>query len=306
MTTASGGRPPPFDLVDLRLLIALGDHRHFARAADACNLSQPALSARIRKLETMLKTPLVLRGKRFEGFTPDGEKTLQWARRILAECEGLVQDVGPVGSGPHGALRLGVVPSATPLAGRLCGLLAKRHPGIRPQAQSLSSRRIAEGITGFSLEAGITYLGGELPSGQRALPLLEEQYCLVARPSLLEKGSKAVAWREAAALPLCLLTPDMQNRRIVDAAFGEAGAQPSIRFEANSFNAILALVRSHEFAAVLPRLQVEASRLDDLIVRDLEAPVNRPQIGLIMPVRDPDLPVASALWDLVSDPDLEL
>jgi DNA-binding transcriptional LysR family regulator len=65
----------------LEYFVALARERHFARAAAACYVSQPALSEAIRKLEQELKVPLVRRGQRFEGLTPEGERLVLWARR---------------------------------------------------------------------------------------------------------------------------------------------------------------------------------------------------------------------------------
>lgn len=292
-------RLPPYDLVDLRLLVALAEHRHFARAAEACALSQPALSSRIRRLETALNTPLIFRGKRFEGFTPEGEKTLEWARRILADCSGLVQDLNEKESGPSGILRLGVVPSATPYAGQLSGALASRYPNLKIQVLSMSSKALDAGLGDFSLDAAITYHDGSDQKSAGVFPLFEETYCLVARPEVVGKPAGLMTWEDAADMPLCLLTNDMQNRRIIDHVFGTVGRSPVSRVEANSFNALLELVRCHAFATILPRVQIEAGLTDDLGVWDLVAPVHKSFICLAVPNREPLLPVTRALMDYI-------
>ncbi|MBD1549039.1 LysR family transcriptional regulator [Roseibium aggregatum] len=291
---------PPFDLMDLRLLLALAEHRHFAHAARACNLSQPALSGRIRKLETALGSPLVFRSKRFEGFTPEGERALGWARLILTDCSGFVQDLSGDGEGPQGTLRIGVVPSATPFAGRLCGALASRFRQLRPQALSMASSAIEKGLQEFTIDAGITYLRPGMEKVSRALPLFEEQYCLVADPALVKKERKSggLSWYDAADLPLCLLTPDMQNRRIIDETFAATGKKPGPRFETNSFNAILSLLMEGAYAAVLPKEQAAVGHTEGLVVLDLVEPEVRSIIGLVVPLREPMLPVTAALWDL--------
>ncbi|WP_417688271.1 LysR family transcriptional regulator [Roseibium sp.] len=294
-------RLPPFDLVDLRLLVALSEHRHFARAANACGLSQPALSARIRRLENALETPLIFRGKRFEGFTAEGDRMLSWARRILSDCGGLVQDVA-LENGPAGSLRLGVIPSAAPFAGRLCGALARRYPQLAYRVLSLSSTAIEAGLADFSLDAGITYLERQQGHGIEVIPVYEEQYSLVAAPDVALPGaSHSLTWKAAASLPLCLLTPDMHNRRIIDAAFERAGEKPVPRFESNSFNAILALVRQGGFAAIMPRIQIEEGLSEGLLVRDLQDPDIRAGLGLLLPVREPATPVSRALKDSIAN-----
>ena len=73
----------------LSFLVALASERHFGRAARVCHVTQPTLSARLKQLEEELGTALILRGHRFEGFTPEGERVLTHARRILAELDEL-------------------------------------------------------------------------------------------------------------------------------------------------------------------------------------------------------------------------
>lgn len=93
---------------NLRYLVALSAERHFARAAAACQVTQPTLSAGIKSLEEELGVLIVQRGQRFEGFTAEGEQILTWARRILADVDSLHEEVSALrhqrlaacGSGP--------------------------------------------------------------------------------------------------------------------------------------------------------------------------------------------------------------
>ena len=81
-------------LRQLVYLRALARERNFGRAAAACGISQPTLSAAVKQLETELAVPIVQRGRRFEGFTPEGFRVVEWAQRILADCDGLQQEIG--------------------------------------------------------------------------------------------------------------------------------------------------------------------------------------------------------------------
>ena len=73
------------NLRDLRYLVAIAHHRHFGRAAEACFVSQPTLSSAVKSLEDQFGVLIVERGSRFRGFTPEGERILDWARRITGE-----------------------------------------------------------------------------------------------------------------------------------------------------------------------------------------------------------------------------
>lgn len=286
---------PPIDMTDLRVLVALAEERHFARAAIACNISQPALSARIKRMEEALDTPLVERGRRFQGFTAAGIRLLARARQILSDMEGLIQDAAS-GERLSGSLRVGVVPTATPIAGRLAAAMAAAHPDIRLSCQGLSSRAIAAGLSEFSLEAGITYLNNEPIADVFALPLTREDYCLVGSPSLLGNSRETLDWAKLSGVPLALLTGDMQNRRILDRAFAAVGLAPNVTFEANSFLAIVGRATAGDAAAILPRVMVDMLAAPELSARPMAPLPLQPVIGLILPRREPMLPLAAALW----------
>jgi len=302
---------PPIDVFDLRVLVSLAAEHHFARAAQACNLSQPALSARIRRMEQALGTPLVKRGHRFLGFTEAGERVLARARRVLADLDGLAQDVTG-GAELAGRLRLGAIPSAAPLAGRLAAALGARHPLLETVCTNLSSRRIEMGLNDFSVDAGLTYLNNEPLTHVDTLPLMPERYSLVSGTPFPDDapdneawqgGAPPVGWAQAARWPLALLTPDMQNRRILDRAFAEADARPQVVFESTSFLSILGRLRppDAEIVAILPALIVEQLDTRALHVRPLAPMKVQPVIGLVAPKRELHLPSTSALWRIAAE-----
>src|SRR5436189_5898554 len=78
------------DIRQLQYLAALAREKHFTRAAQACNITQPTLSGRIRQLEQELGVPIVERGQRYIGLTPEGERVLKWAHLILDNWQSLL------------------------------------------------------------------------------------------------------------------------------------------------------------------------------------------------------------------------
>ncbi len=88
---------------------------------------------------------------------------------------------------------------------------------------SLSSEEILRGLDDYSIDAGITYLDNEPINGLLATPLYTERYCLFVPDGHPWPNARPLTWREAAELPLGLLTANMQNRRIIDRAFHAAG-----------------------------------------------------------------------------------
>ena len=222
----------------LAYLVALERERHFGRAARACHVSQPTLSAAVRKLEAELGVPLVRRGPRFEGFTPEGERVVRWAHRILADYDGLAQEVSTLHGSLEGVLRVGAIPTSLPGISLLTSPFCERFPRMRVEVLSLSSREIERRLATFAIDAGITYLGNEPLGAVRAASLYRERYVLLSRADGPFAGRATVAWAEAATVPLCLLTPDMQNRRILDTTFRAAGVEVSPTVETNSVSTL--------------------------------------------------------------------
>ena len=108
------------DVRQLQYLVALAREKHFTRAAQACHVTQPTLSGRIRQLEQELGVPIVERGQRFHGLTREGERVLKWAHVILDNWDALQQDIETLrntSGALSGHLSIGVIPSALPMAG---------------------------------------------------------------------------------------------------------------------------------------------------------------------------------------------
>ncbi|HLO96341.1 MAG TPA: LysR family transcriptional regulator, partial [Burkholderiaceae bacterium] len=143
--------------VALRYLVALDDHKHFGRAALACHVTQPALSNALRALEAHYGCAIVRRGRSFEGFSAEGERVLQSARRMLREQELLDQDLKSRAGAPQGHLLVGAVPTALPIAARFVAQLQQRHPGILPTLRSLSSVELETGLDQLALDLGLGY-----------------------------------------------------------------------------------------------------------------------------------------------------
>ncbi|HVW19359.1 MAG TPA: LysR substrate-binding domain-containing protein, partial [Solirubrobacteraceae bacterium] len=224
----------------LEYLVALDRERHFGRAAAACHVSQPALSAALTRLEEELGVPLVRRSRRFEGLTPEGERVMRWARRALQSVEGLQQEIGRLRGGLEGTLRLGAIPTSLSATALISTRFRELHPSMRVQIRSMRSRDIAAELASGELDAGVTYLDNEPLEDVDTLALWNEGYLLV------RAGGEATTttWAQAASLPLCLLSVDMQHRRIVDAAFAAAGAAPSPVVETNSVATLIAHARA--------------------------------------------------------------
>jgi DNA-binding transcriptional LysR family regulator len=286
---------PSMLLRHLGYLTALARERHFARAALACDVSQPALSAALRQLEEEFGVPIVERGNRFVGFTPEGELVLTWARGTLAEYDTLRQKIGGSGA-PRGRLRLGVIPTVVPMMPDLCARFAADHPRVTIVERSLTSTEIVRELADFELDGGITYLDGEPLGALRTLPLFRETYVLVTPAGGPFDGAAQVTWREAAELPLCLQETSMQNRRILDGLFAQAGATPIVGLETNSIYAVCAHLRRGTWSSVVPAAFVPWIVPAAVDVFPLVEPVVSKSIGLVVCERATQPPVIDAFW----------
>src|SRR3546814_1082561 len=97
--------------------LALQRERHFGRAAAACHVSQPTLSAGISTLESQLGKRLIVRDRKYAGLTPEGEAILPWAQQLVAAAEALGQAAGTARGPLKGELRLGAIPASMPATG---------------------------------------------------------------------------------------------------------------------------------------------------------------------------------------------
>ena len=277
------------NLIDAyRYLAALEQHRHFGRAATACHITQPALSNALRSLEAQLGATIVRRGRQYEGLTPEGERVLATAHRVLHEQELLAQELASGLDRPRGRLVIGTVPTALPLAARFAARLIGVHPGIVPEVRSLSSQEIEGGLDRLAIDLGLGYtdrLAALRGTRLRAWPQVVEHHYLLQRAERAAAGLRfgaPISWAEAATRPLALLSAEMHNRVILDEVFRELGLKVQPALETNSVLALLVAVQSGPLAAVLPGALVATLAMQGALeARPLTAPVLRTPIGFM-------------------------
>lgn len=266
----------------LNYLVALAQEKHFGRAAAACHVSQPALSGAIRSIEQELGIVIVQRGRRFQGFTRDGERVLAWARRVLADCEGLRQEARAGEDDPVGTLRMGAIPASLPLIPMLTQGCLQRFPRMRHEIHTLSAAETLRKIINFELDLGLSYLDDERLSGFETVPVFREHYVLVAADASAFEGMASMSWAEAASLPLCLFTDNLQCRRGMNAAFAAAGVQAAPVVETDSMTALCAHVRRAGLCSILPHSVLCLDDSEKRLFALPMAPQLQRDIGLVL------------------------
>ena len=284
-------------LRSIQYFTVLARERHFARAAEACGVAQPTLSAGIAALEAQLGTRLIIRERRFAGLTAEGEAMLPWAERLLADHEAMRQAVAAEAGALEGELRLGVIPSAMPVVGHLARQISARNPSIRLSVRSMTSREIERSLIHYELDAGLTYLQNEPLAQVRSVTLYRERYRFAVRRGSPLGGRETVEWSEAAAMPLCLLHQGMQNRRILDAHLMSLGLRIQPQVTADSYVTLLSLVEAGGLCSILPHSYGPLlPNGNDIQLIDFVDPAPPNEIGLVVFEREPLSSMARAAF----------
>jgi LysR family hydrogen peroxide-inducible transcriptional activator len=170
------------NLRDLRYLVALADERHFGRAAERCFVSQPTLSAQIRKLEEYLGVPLVERQPKRVTLTETGAKIVERARRALQEADAIVELAKTDRDPLAGALKLALIPTVGPyLLPHVAGPLRRALPRLKLMLYEYQTGPLLEKLRDGELDLGILALPVPL-DGLETAPLYDEPFT-VAMPA---------------------------------------------------------------------------------------------------------------------------
>ncbi|RYG93029.1 LysR family transcriptional regulator [Loktanella sp. IMCC34160] len=280
----------------LEMFIALAREEHFGKAAESLGITQPTLSAGIKALESQLGVQLVWRGSRYGGLTPEGARVLDWARQIVGDVRTMRQEMRAVKMGLSGDLRLAAIPTALTKAAELSATFQARHPGVHFTILSRTSAEILSMLDNLEIDGGITYLDNEPLGRVTSVPLYREDYTLVCAETSEFAGREGVKWAELEGQPLCLLTPDMQNRRIINQHLAEAGVTPGPTVESNSTVVLVAHVATGRWMTILPTKMAEFLSVGKpLQVVPLTGRRQHHAVGLIAPYREPHTPVMAAL-----------
>jgi DNA-binding transcriptional LysR family regulator len=281
----------------LEYIIALSRERHFGHAAEACGVSQPTFSAGIKQLEDMLGVLLVQRGSRFQGFTPEGERVLDWARRIVGDTRAMRQEINALKHGLSGHIRIAAIPTALAMCAMITTPYRAQHPDVSFTILSRNSIEVLGMLENLEVDAGLTYLDNEPLGRVQTVPLYSEEYRLLASADSPLGKRDQVTWAEVGKVPLCLLTPDMQNRRIIEGLLKQAGAgDVAPTLESDSIVVLFAHVRTGRWASVMPAKLADVLGLTEKV---RAIPIVEPQvthsIGLVVPHRNPLTPLINAL-----------
>lgn len=283
-------------------LVALSEEKHFGRAAEACNVSQPSLSSGIKQLEFNLGVPIVLRGRRFIGFTPEGQRVVEWAKRVTSQRDAMMVELSQMRNNLEGRIRIGAMPNSTPVLPLFSKLLTEHHPNVEIDIRFLGLEQTRQGLNNFALDVGITYIHEEQIMGLNSMKTYVETLSLLVPEKSDWASLQSITWEEASHMPLCLLDRSMHERRIIDDAFEQVGCEAKPIVTADSilnlifhvmFSNLVTIVPSHFARLPGPLPGTKAIRLTSPeITRD---------VGLVWSPSEPTMPMAKHMISIVKE-----
>jgi DNA-binding transcriptional LysR family regulator len=294
---------PPFncELVDLRALVAVAEGKSFLRAAEFLNLSQPALSRRVQKLETSIGTPLLERTTRSVRLTPAGQEILPLLRRLLEEMDSSLLGMIALGERQAGRLTVASIPSATVrFLPEVLERFALEYRNVRIRILDLSATECAEAVRTGEAELGIT-LPVTADNDVVFEPLADDPYGLVCRKDDPIAALADLAWSDLVGRRLVTVHLGSGNRTALEAGLARAGIELRWFYEVTRLTSAIALVQAGLGPSVLPRLGCDGLETRDLLWRPLKgAKINR-TIGVLRRTGATLSPAADRLLALLGD-----
>ena len=272
----------------------------FSKAAERIGLSQPALSAAVRKLEEAVGVRVFDRTTRQVVLTPEGEELLRLATRMVEEFETVSGDLQDYLARRRGRVVVAALPTAAAVI--LPPVLARyraAHPGIDVRLDDTLHDTILEAVRSGAADFGITVAPGE-QAEFRFDRLLTDRFVLVCPPTHPLAGRAAVTWAELAGQPMIAMSRTTSVRQLVDTATAQSGVGLHPLYEASHLATIGGLVEAGIGVAALPSLALPLLRFAGLAAVPIEGPVVERSIGIVRRAARTPSVAARGLLDLLA------
>lgn len=267
----------------LQYLVALQEHGHFGRAAEACFVTQSTLSAGIRELETLIGVTLVERTRRVVRFTPLGDRIAEKARSVVREADELGDMARAAGRPLSGEMRLSVIPTVAPfMLPRILPRLRRDYPDLKLFLREEPSGAACEGLHNGRTDCvllALPYACGEVASA----PLFDDPLYVAFQPGDMPAATTTIAAADIDEHRLLLLE---DGHCLKDHALSACN-RPELRAEAmmlgTSLHTIVQMVDNGLGTTILPEMAVRAGILEHtgVTARPLEMPHASRTIALV-------------------------
>jgi DNA-binding transcriptional LysR family regulator len=270
-----------FELLDLRAFLVVLDLGGFHKAAEALNLSQPALSRRIQSLEATIGAPLLERTTRRVAATSIGRSLEPLARRLIDELEESVEALTGVGHRRFAQVTLACVPTAAfYFLPRVIERFNQQFPHIRFRILDLSANEALESVARGEAEFGINLTGSSHPE-IIFTPLVDDPFVLACRRDHPLSKRRRLTWKDLEGQAVIGVSRNSGNRIILDSALARAKVQLEFFYEVNHLTTSLGLVERGLGISVLPKLATPPNGHPTIVTKPLNDPEVKRTIGII-------------------------
>ena len=288
------------DVLGLQAVVSIAERGSFHAAALHLNLSQTALSHRIRKLEGSIGARLLLRTTRQVALTPAGVALLPNARKLFEELDAAVSNLKTDVMAHEEKIVIGCLPTAAmQILPEVIAAFSRLYPSVHVKILDNSAKEIAERVQSGEAAFGITIVAANRWDLDLT-PIAKEPFVLVCHRSLPIAANQTLTFAQIQGVPLVRISAETGNRILIDDALGTRRETLSWRYEVQRVSTAVSLVRSGIGAAIVPQLAVDLAASDDVVAIPLSAPAISRTLGIIRAKGVPLQPAAQQLLTLVT------
>lgn len=270
-----------FEFLDLKAFLAVLDFGSFNEAARHLNLSQPALSRRIKGLEEAVGAQLIERTTRHVAPTQIGRELLPLVRRLVDEFEDSILSISDLGGRHRAQVTIASVPTAAfYFLPRVVQSFNEKFPGIRFRILDLSANEGLDAVANGEVEFGINITGAARPD-LNFTPLIDDPFVLACRRDHPLATARTLTWVDLAGHPLIGVSKTSGNRAVLDRALATAQVQLNWFYEVNHLSTSLGLVEAGLGISVMPKLATPQVEHPVIATVPLTGPLVSRTIGLV-------------------------
>ena len=270
-----------FELQDLRAFVAIVDLGSFRKASEALNISQSALTRRIKAFEYKLANQLFERSTRHVFLTNVGRELEPTIRRTLSEIDEQFAVISDSAYFRSGLVSIACVPtSMVSFLPKLIGQFHEEYPKASFRILDSSSTHVIESVQNGSADFGVTFMG-QMDGQVDFIPLFEDEFVALTRKDDPLVENPSIAWSQLATRQLIGVNRSSGNRTLLDAGLAKEGLKLNWAHEVNHLSAAIGLVQHGVGVSVLPGLAYVDAPMDDLCITPLVAPTLSRTLGII-------------------------
>jgi DNA-binding transcriptional LysR family regulator len=289
-----------FEILDLRALMAVLDLRSFGMAATRLNMSQPALSRRIQRLEARLGGTLLERTTRHVAPSSLGQQMLPLLRRALNEMENALDGIEDLGGPDRGWVTVACLQTAVPyFIPSALTAFRRTHPRVRVRILDMTAQEALQSVTRGDADFAITVATMVQDTDLALQPLLEDPFVLACDAGHVLAQRKRLLWRELVDYPVIVAARTSVHRPLIQDALARTGLRLSWSYEVLHMSSAFHLIRAGLGVSVLPRIaMISAGQADLRAIPLLEPVIHRP-LSIVHRRSRPLSPAAAQLVTLV-------